>query len=204
MRKSLVMTVISLSVLGLSGCGTTKADRSESTINLEKAKTSEENHNVFDNHNSGESAKKVSIDWNAPSGGSYPDVSGIKDLNVDVNLKEQRVFIKSGDKTIYTMICSSGKDDSTPEGNFTIKSTRGNSFFNHKLNEGANYWTSFTDDSVYLFHSVPTKSGGQYNIEEAEKLGEPASHGCIRLTVSDAKWIMNNIPAGTPVKIGDD
>ncbi|HAH78565.1 MAG TPA: L,D-transpeptidase, partial [Ruminococcaceae bacterium] len=35
----------------------------------------------------------------------------------------------------------------------------------------------------------------------ADKLGEPASHGCIRLPVEDAKWIYDNIPEGTKVVI---
>lgn len=36
---------------------------------------------------------------------------------------------------------------------------------------------------------------------EAEKLGEKASHGCIRLTVSDAKWIYEHIKTNTKVVI---
>ncbi len=33
------------------------------------------------------------------------------------------------------------------------------------------------------------------------KLGQVASHGCVRLCVRDAKWIYNNVPSGTPVEI---
>jgi lipoprotein-anchoring transpeptidase ErfK/SrfK len=54
-----------------------------------------------------------------------------------------------------------------------------------------------------LFHSVwyyekdpSTLSATQYN-----KLGTDASHGCIRLTVADAKWIYDNCPVGTTVEI---
>ena len=64
---------------------------------------------------------------------------------------------------------------------------------------GANWWVSFYGD--YLFHTVPTDSDGNYIVSEAEKLGRPASHGCLRLTVSDAKWIYDNIPDGTTVVI---
>jgi lipoprotein-anchoring transpeptidase ErfK/SrfK len=38
-------------------------------------------------------------------------------------------------------------------------------------------------------------------INEANKLGVPASHGCIRLEIENAKWIYYNIPIGTPVNI---
>ena len=33
------------------------------------------------------------------------------------------------------------------------------------------------------------------------KLGTKASHGCVRLSVDDAKWIYTNCPAGTTVKV---
>lgn len=56
-----------------------------------------------------------------------------------------------------------------------------------------------------LFHSVwyyekdpSTLSARQYN-----KLGSTASHGCIRLSVIDAKWIYDNCPLGTTVIIYD-
>ena len=44
-----------------------------------------------------------------------------------------------------------------------------------------------------------------YNLSAAEynKLGSPASHGCVRLTVRDAKWIYDNCGLGTKVTISD-
>ncbi len=57
-----------------------------------------------------------------------------------------------------------------------------------------------------LFHSVwyyqmdnSTLSAQQYN-----KLGTTASHGCVRLTTIDAKWIYDNCPVGTTVTIYED
>ncbi|MGO1811179.1 MAG: L,D-transpeptidase, partial [Lacticaseibacillus paracasei] len=48
----------------------------------------------------------------------------------------------------------------------------------------------------------PTDVGGQYIKNEAAKLGkEPGSHGCVRLSIADAKWIFEHVPTGTPVKI---
>lgn len=139
--------------------------------------------------------------WKYPSEDKpYPVVSDYNDINVVVSLSKQRVYIKDGNDVLYTMYCSSGIDDSTPKGTFTI-CNRGDNFYNSSLKEGANYWTSFTPNSVYLFHSVPTTANGSYNVKEAQKLGKPASHGCIRLSVPDAKWINNNIPNGTQVTI---
>ena len=64
----------------------------------------------------------------------------------------------------------------------------------------------------YLFHTVPI--GGDYRkfhkygkkqmlIDEYEKLGSPASHGCVRLLVGDAYWIYKNCPRGTRVMVVD-
>ena len=56
-----------------------------------------------------------------------------------------------------------------------------------------------------LFHSVAGYNMTSYNIRARDynKLGSPASHGCVRLTVRDAKWIYDNCKLGTKVTISD-
>ncbi len=56
-----------------------------------------------------------------------------------------------------------------------------------------------------LFHSVAGYNMTSYNISASayNMLGEPASHGCVRLTVADAKWIYDYCASGTTVKIFD-
>lgn len=48
------------------------------------------------------------------------------------------------------------------------------------------------------FHSVAGSAPNHYSISAVEynKLGSPASHGCIRLTVRDAKWIWDHWGSG--------
>lgn len=57
-----------------------------------------------------------------------------------------------------------------------------------------------------LFHSVPyyTKAKNDLEWEEYNKLGTSASAGCVRMTVADAKWLIDNCPIGTRVIIYDD
>lgn len=57
-----------------------------------------------------------------------------------------------------------------------------------------------------LFHSVPyyTVSNDDLEWTEYNKLGSPASMGCVRMTVADAKWLVENCPVGTKVIIYDD
>lgn len=66
------------------------------------------------------------------------------------------------------------------------------------------YCTSIS--TSYLFHSVPYKKKDVSTLkgEEYDKLGSPASHGCIRMCIRDCKWIYDNVPLGTEVEIVSD
>lgn len=150
--------------------------------------------------------------WNKSSESKkYPRLKGKKNLVIRVSLRGNRVYILKRQKVIYTMLSTAGlykKDKSlTPTGIFKIQAARGSCFFNQKLNEGANNWVSWDPNNrnVYLFHSVPTKTSGHYNLREAAKLGRTqGSHGCIRLSVPDSRWLMKNVPVGTKVIIKDN
>ena len=162
------------------------------------------------------SVMRTPINWKESSEKvPYPNLNNVKNFWIKVALLKNRTYLMSGNKVIYTMYCSGGlfhKDPNTgkmvsdtPTGTYQIQPERGQSFFNNSLNEGANYWVSWKDNGVYLFHTVPTKKDGSYNVSEAEKLGkQPASHGCIRLSVQDAKWMMQNLKVGTKVVVQND
>ena len=143
------------------------------------------------------------IDWLKPSQQvDYPDPAAHPGLSLEVSLQDQRVYVRDGSQLLYTMYASTGMDDSTPRGSFRIQSERGDHFYNPSEGMGARYYTSFLNHGVFLFHSVPTDSKGGYIKEEANMLGiRPGSHGCIRLTVPDARWIMQSVPTGTPVLV---
>ena len=143
------------------------------------------------------------VDWLKPSQQvDYPDPAAHPGLSLDVSLQDQRVYVRDGSQLLYTMYASTGMDDSTPRGSFRIQNERGDHFYNPNEGMGARYYTSFLKHGVFLFHSVPTDSKGSYIKEEADMLGiRPGSHGCIRLTVPDARWIMQSVPTGTPVLV---
>lgn len=147
---------------------------------------------------------RTPIDWKLSSETiPYPNLPEYNQIWVDVSVKAQRVYIMNGNHRLYTMYCSTGtQSEPTPLGRYEIQSQRGNTFYNPKTSMGANYWVSFKDNGVYLFHSVPIDENGNYIETEAEKLGtQTGSHGCIRLSVQDAKWFFENIKTGTPVFI---
>lgn len=146
--------------------------------------------------------KVVQVDWHKPSQNkAYPVMTAANGNYIKVSIHDQRVYVMNNqDQVLYTMYASTGADDSTPRGTFAIQPERGDFFFNEESQEGAKYWTSFKDHGVYLFHTVPTDRDGNYIEEEADLLGKEAnSHGCIRLTIPDAKWINEHVPTGTTV-----
>lgn len=141
--------------------------------------------------------------WKEPTT-SYPDLNIVKNLTITVNTNTQRVYLNDGEEILATFIVSTGLKDgisNTPLGDFEIQHERGSTFFSRSLKEGANYWVSFKGHGEYLFHSVPIDDKGDYILSEARKLGEPASHGCVRMSVPDSKWFYENIPIGTPIRI---
>ncbi len=104
---------------------------------------------------------------------------------------------------IRAMACSCGRTgQETPEGVFYTS----DKFDWGYMADGswAAYVTRFNGD--ILFHSVPSWEPYPGNIEigEYNKLGGPASLGCIRLCVEDASWIYYNMPWGTQVVVYTD
>lgn len=104
---------------------------------------------------------------------------------------------------VKVMKCSVGRTGhATPKGTFKTSD-----YYDWRLmvdNTYAQYAVRFNNH--IMFHSVPylkrspdTLEWDQYNL-----LGSPASLGCVRLTVADAKWIYDNCKKGTQVVVYDD
>lgn len=127
------------------------------------------------------------------------DYSSSDNFRIDVDLSVQKVFVYYKDKLIRGMICSGGTEEkSTPRGEYETNQKIEKSWVD-KYNMGAYYWIRFYNE--YLFHSVPYDKNGEFIQEEIDKLGTPASHGCIRLALEDAKWLYETLPLGVKVVI---
>lgn len=221
MKKNIIIGVASIvlafgAIIGLAkGCAP-KSDisqeaattQSKTTKPKKKAKKkAKQNTEIFRPYKDPKDLRKAGT-WKKKSEiKKYPKIKpNEQDLTLRVSLKGNRTYLLRKGKVLYTMLSTGGiykKGKSlTPTGTYKIQNGRGDSFFNYNLGEGANNWTSWSPDNVYLFHSVPTKGDGSYNLKETAKLGRTqGSHGCIRLSVPDSKWIMDNIPNGTKVVI---
>ena len=120
---------------------------------------------------------------------------------IHVNLANQKTYIYKGKPDNWNLIrtcpCSTGiSGEDTPAGSFSIKE-KGDWFFSDKYEQGGKYWTQITGD--ILFHSVPFAKDKTTVLDYT--MNKPSSHGCIRLSIDDAKWIYTNVTKGSKVII---
>ncbi|MCR4876221.1 MAG: peptidoglycan-binding protein [Clostridiales bacterium] len=131
-------------------------------------------------------------------------------MTVDVTNQVTTVYGRdeNGEYTVPVrrMLCSSGtKANPSDVGDWVLNGrhakwcvfpTWGNSY--------ARYWTRI--NASIAFHSViyTAVSLDAMKTSSYKALGSRASHGCVRLTVEDAKWVYENIGAGTVVSIRED
>lgn len=108
----------------------------------------------------------------------------------------------SGNYTIpyKTFVCSTGKNpEDTPLGVFDISEK-------YRWCQMVDYTFSQYAIRIYghiMLHSVPYEKMSRDTLEykEYNKLGKPASLGCVRFRVADVKWIYEHCSLGTEVEI---
>ena len=131
--------------------------------------------------------------------------------SVKINRRTNTVTVYTYDENgdyvvpVRAMVCSCGEmtqENITPVGEYSV-------YFK-------NYWHALFGDVYgkyvtgfsghYLFHSVPYKNTESYTLkaDEFNKLGTNASQGCVRLMISDAKWVYDNLDMYTEVIVIDD
>ncbi len=129
----------------------------------------------------------------------------LKPYVLKVSTDDQRVYVYAPDRDgeytdlVRTMKCSTGRNGSpTPKGTYTDTAQGARWHFFKKFNCWAQY--AFYIEGDIMFHSVLySQKGGKVTQSSVNHLGSKASHGCVRLSVEDAKWIWNNCPNSTKV-----
>lgn len=127
-------------------------------------------------------------------------------IEVDITNQIVTIFRTSDRAVVRQMLCSSGVDDSTPLGTFTLpekenREERQEWFYFRMFGVYAKYATRIYKG--VLFHSIPCQEKRDSTISKTaiQEFGRPASHGCIRLRWQDAEFIAKNCLKGTKVKI---
>ena len=125
---------------------------------------------------------------------------------VEVSLSRQRVEIyQRNDAGEYEQVkrftCSTGLGGSTPRGIFLDGFPVNRWHYFQKYDCWAQY--SYEIEGNIMFHSVIYSSNDESTLRTGSvyALGSPASHGCIRLKVADAKWLFEHCSRGSLVII---
>lgn len=126
------------------------------------------------------------------------NITSLTSYFIWIDLPHQKVNVFSGSNRewvlLKSMVCSSGKTSTpTVKGNFTVGSKGG--YFIADGGSRCKYYTQISGN--YLFHSVLYDNKGNHIIDNT--LGVPVSHGCVRLSLENAKFIYDNIPAKTHI-----
>lgn len=127
-----------------------------------------------------------------------------------VDVSDQRVYIYewTGDgfsaEPVHAFVCSTGTEKTpTPLGTFSGagRATVDRWYHFKEFNCYAQYAYRITGG--ILFHSVTYNKPDESTMQRStlRNLGRRASHGCIRLSVEDAKWIFDNCPTGMTITI---
>ena len=123
---------------------------------------------------------------------------------VEVSIDDQTVTVyELNDNKKYDQVqrftCSTGLHNSTPRGVFLDGHPVNRWHYFEKFNCWAQYSFEVTGD--IMFHSVIYGSNNEHSLRSGSlhALGNPASHGCIRLKVEDAKWLFEHCKKGKAV-----
>ncbi len=72
-------------------------------------------------------------------------------------------------------------------------------------NSGGPYGCCILALSAHSPHSIQGWSGGNriaiHSTPDASSIGQPVSHGCVRVTLADGRWLIAHVPLGTPTLI---
>jgi L,D-transpeptidase-like protein len=122
------------------------------------------------------------------------------DWELKVSLSERRltVLLNGRVRQRYTVAVGAPYAP-TPTGRFAVTD---------RLNTGnpaGPYGCCILALSAKAPHAIQGWSGGNriaiHSTPETSSIGEDVSHGCMRLTLAEGRWLLNHIPIGTPTLI---
>ena len=133
-------------------------------------------------------------------------LKALKPYVLKISTADQRVYAYGLDNNneytvlVRTMKCSTGKDSTpTPKGTFQNSTGPGARWHYFKKYKCWAQYAYYIQGDI-MFHSVLyNEKDGPVTQSSVNNLGRKASHGCVRLSVEDAKWIYTNCPVNTKI-----
>jgi hypothetical protein len=134
----------------------------------------------------------------------YPPADTYR-IVVDIAHQVVMVYTKDEDGgytvPVRYMLCSTGTGNRTPRGTFRMGAYHVR--FSRFQNDGryGQYWTQIRGAIYFHTFLYASSDAASYEEDTYTELGSKASHGCVRLTVPDARWMWYNIAYGTECEI---
>jgi len=144
----------------------------------------------------GTAAGNGRVGWIPASAASLDRVA----WELKVSLSARRVTVIDAGKVLQRYTVAVGAPDSpTPTGRFEVTD---------RLATGdptGSYGCCILALSAHSPHAIQHWSGGDriaiHSTPESSSIGHPVSHGCMRLTLAEGRWLLDHVPLGTPVLI---
>ncbi len=133
-------------------------------------------------------------------------VNRVADQAVHIDLSDQKLSLVQNGEIIATYPVSSGAPHTpTPRGTFQIHRKQTLRISQQETPYRMPYYMAFTKSQSHGMHALPylgAYPGSSGYWQEAESnIGNPVSHGCVRLLPEDAETVYEWIEIGTPVHI---
>jgi lipoprotein-anchoring transpeptidase ErfK/SrfK len=119
---------------------------------------------------------------------------------LDVSLSARRLTVMNDGRVLQRYTVAIGAPGApTPTGRFAVTD---------RLQTGdptGPYGCCILALSAHSPHAIQGWSGGDriaiHSTPATGSIGLPASHGCLRVTLAEGRWLMNHVPLGTPTLI---
>ncbi len=117
-----------------------------------------------------------------------------------VDRSRRRLYVQHNGKTVRRFVIAVGrKGNATPRGRFSVTDKL------RVTDRGSPYGCCVLALSGHQTHLPPSWPGGDrlaiHATTELSSIGRAASLGCIRVTSSQARWLIRTIPLGTPLYV---
>lgn len=127
---------------------------------------------------------------------------GRVDWSLEVSLRHRLITVREGSRVLASYRAAVGAPWApTPVGRFAVTD---------RLLTGdpsGPYGCCVVALSAHAPHAIADWDGGDriaiHATTATATIGTAASHGCLRVTQADARWLLGHIPLGTPVTISD-
>lgn len=125
---------------------------------------------------------------------------GVIGWELRVSLSKRELTVIDAGRTVRRFTVAVGRPSApTPTGRFAVTD---------RLRTGdpaGPYGCCILALSARSPHAIQGWTGGDriaiHSTPDEASIGQPVSHGCVRVTLAEGRWLMNNIPLGTPTLI---